>query len=100
MWHKAALISATWGVSKEGGTYGGLNNFPPRGVAAAVLAKNVPPAHFLNAATFHILFGHAKRIWPSETTTSPSALRASTSPVREGFYTENNYKHSFRGDKL
>ena len=31
------------------------------------MAKNMPPACFLNATTFHILFGHTKRIWPSET---------------------------------
>ncbi|MBR2879576.1 MAG: hypothetical protein IKC02_02780 [Oscillospiraceae bacterium] len=29
----------------------GFTSFPPRGIAAAVLAKNVPPAHFLNAPT-------------------------------------------------
>jgi hypothetical protein len=72
MWHDAVSISALRGVYKEGGGQVGLNNFPPRGIAAAVLAKNVPPAHFLNATTFHILFAGAKRIWPSETKTSPS----------------------------
>ncbi len=61
----------------------GLNNFPPRGIAAAVLAKNVPPAHFLNATTFHILFGHTKRIWPSETSIPPPHIR-SAPPFTQG----------------
>ena len=48
---KPPLPKGGWPSSQTGpGGYDAVTQFPPRGIAAAAYATNVPPAHLLNAA--------------------------------------------------